>query len=271
MSEGKGWRDRVESARVRVSQAAADAGGAARQLAEHNGNRSNNLISGGTTALSDAVLRLPSPSPNLDFPWRIGLAQLVADQPAVPVGAGRFLGVLDRVGSISISRAELDFDGENVAWETVHQISVAPVRELLTSYAMQHEIDRLMAVLPRLPGRKWAVRQVADTLVGLASAVGRLDERGGDTLNRLVPCTVISRGRLRTKTIGPGVFGVLILAARPEIADVITSTATAREITLTAPPPSRATERAATMTAFATSLRDRLQQAEVSADENTDA
>lgn len=262
MAGESGWRDRMGAAAARASKTASEVGGAAKHYAGNAGAQAAGRTGSGVAGVLSAV---PPPVPGM--PWRIGLAQFLAAQPGVPVGAARFLGVLDRFGAVRLSPDELGFDGDTVRWTQVQQMALAPVRDLLTDQAIEHEVDRLMAVLPRFPGRKWAVGQVADTVIGIATAAAGLDQRGGDAFDRRVPSSVTVKGRLRTTTMSPGLFATLVMAARPDVGEAITAAAR-RTVAVTAAPSSRALERAAGMTALAASLRDRFRQAQRDAAED---
>ena len=266
----KGWRARVGSAKSHVAHAAADVGVTTKNLAERVGARPASGDSGSDqrsiSALVDAVLSVPVPATLSPQPWKLGLADVVGAQ-GVPPAASRLLGLLDRFGSLALSDTHVGIDGQGVSWNSLQEVSLSPVRELLTGQAMQREVDRLTALLPRVPGRRWVVRQVADTLAAIAWVAARLDERGGDTLSRAVPAVLTAKGLVRSSSITPGFFAVLVMAVRPDIADLLVRTARARGISVTSAPPSRVTERAATLAAFATSVQARFGRVAADADE----
>jgi hypothetical protein len=168
-----------------------------------------------------AVLaRLPRPDTPATEPWEMSIGALIGMHPKVPDGAVRLLGPLRRLGAVAVSPGEIGFDGERVPWDRVTQVRTRNAVGMFLDAAVDREIERIRALLPPIPGRKWAVARAAEGLRTLPEAAQSIDAmariRGiavipavgegliarGARADRLRGATADIAGRLRAITAG---------------------------------------------------------------------
>lgn len=236
-----------------VSSAAGDLGIAARSLATVGGAKAQALADSLAPLLPARLQEIGVPAFPLDSPWGMGLGRLIGGMSGVPPQLQSMAGALDRFGSISISKEEIEFDGNRVAWRDVKAITFAPASEALLAIPADEVAQRLTAALPPIPGRAWLVRQSMDTLVAICLAVKDASMSGDDVQ---VPVSV-HYGRAKAKLLRPGMFAILLATAKPEITSVMSQQAAEYGSKVTVNPPSRGATRAAALGNVVSQLRQR--------------
>jgi hypothetical protein len=160
------------------------------------------------TALTSVA---PPPVP-VNEPWRLSIGVLLGRHPKTPALAHKALGLLDRFGAVHLGPAAVGFDGEEIGWEKVTEIRTRNAFEVMTTQALEQEVDRLRELLPPVPGRKWVVTKAAEavaTVVLAALERGSVDQR----LDELpVPVEIVYKGMLgRQKIQVGGLFAAAVL------------------------------------------------------------
>jgi hypothetical protein len=172
---------------------------------------------------------LDPPDGPVSRPWGISVGMLLARSHDVPAVAAKLLGQLDRFGAIRLGPVGLGLDDDDVDWKDVREIRTAPVLAILTTAALEREVDRVRKMLPPVPGRKWIVtRLVAAFQRALARLTGQHLDHGPEI------CAVVRyRGRFgRTREMVPGFAACLLLAAIPGLNDALLTTARAHAVTI---------------------------------------
>jgi len=167
----------------------------------------------------------PGPGPATSR-WGVGVGEIAAGLPGIPGPVRGLARHLNRFGSVVISPAGVEFDGDEVDWNRVTEIRTRRLVGYLFTDAITRQVDRLP--LWWFPGRALvlgAVTRTALTATALAADL-RLD-RGVFTV--YIPADIRSKGMLRTRQMSPGVPAALVLAD-PAVRDRIEATAGAHGI-----------------------------------------
>lgn len=167
------------------------------------------------------------PAVPADEPWRLSLGSLLGRHPRTPQIARRALGLLDRFGAVRLGPAGLGFDGEEIAWDKVTEIRTRNAFEVMTTQALEHEVDRLRELLPPVPGRKWLVTKAAEALATVVLAAleqGSADHQRLDEL--VVPNEIVHHGLTgRQKIQDGGLFAAATLVIVDQAARSMVATA----------------------------------------------
>ncbi|SOB86004.1 hypothetical protein [Streptomyces sp. 1331.2] len=191
--------------------AAAELGEAGRQAVLRGGR----AAAGGRWALT-ALGSVPPPSVPATEPWKLSVGTLIGRHPRTPTVVHKLLGLLDGLGAVHLGPTEVGFDGEEIAWDKVVEIRTRNAFEVLTTTALEQEVDRVREFLPPVPGRKWVVTKAGEALATVVLAAlerGSVDQR----LDELtVPARIVHRGLLgRPRTLDAGVFAAAVLVVTP--------------------------------------------------------
>ncbi|WP_344076622.1 hypothetical protein [Luedemannella helvata] len=221
--------------------------------------RAGSVVGEGIATTASGLLSdLGAPGVPPQDEWRAGLGQMIGHRTGAPAALRPFVHQLDRLGAVVVSGDVVGFDGAEIRWENVTEVTLGPVVDVLTAMAVPREVERLTAVLPPLPGRAWVVRQAVDTLVAVCVAAGSLAVSVDDALSGTVPVAVGYKGQFRSKVTEPGLFASLIAASVPQVASAIVHEAEYRGIPVTTAPRSRAGDRAVAIQGVARALAERL-------------
>jgi hypothetical protein len=247
MAENR-WSKRIpQSAVSKVAQVRDAVGHGAEIAAQRAGAVSDSVRRAGAT-IPELVSEIEGPELPLHGEWSTGLGRILSQHPSMPGGLRGTVAHLDRLGQIRISPEAVGFDGEQVRWSDVSEIKFGPLVDVVTSQALDHEIRRITALLPPVPGRSWLVRQAADLLVALCLAAAgsyvEADPSDKDEDQPGIPVAITYRKRLRTRDMTPGLFVALVAASAPTISQAITSIARERGVAISNTPPSRARRQA---------------------------
>lgn len=178
-----------------------------------------------------ATLRdLPRPASPIVEPWELSIGTLICRHPKVPSVAARLLRRLDQFGRVMIGPDRIGFDDKTVRWAKVIEIRTYVAACPVPSVVVNREIDRIRELLPPVPGRKRILTKAVDGLMILMLAAAGSPERSAHSI-RTLPCEIVYRNRLgRRATLPAGLFAAIILAAIPEAALSLTTTAQIRAI-----------------------------------------
>ncbi|WP_326598961.1 hypothetical protein [Streptomyces sp. NBC_01803] len=177
-------------------------------------------------------------------PWEFSVGALIARHPRVPKALAKPLGALDGLGSVRIGPEGLGFDGEDdVPWEKIVHIRLHNGVTAVAAHSIEAESERLRALLPPLPGRRWALGKIAG---GLKTLVAKLRERsarrrdengseengseenGSEENGPDVACEFVTRGLLgRERTVRACMYTTAFLALRPDVSNALVETARA--------------------------------------------
>ncbi|MFJ9770273.1 hypothetical protein ACIRVF_03410 [Kitasatospora sp. NPDC101157] len=127
--------------------------------------------------------------------------------------------------------SKVGFDGEEVEWDKVVEIRTRNAFEVLTTSALEQDVDRIREFLPPVPGRKWAVTKAGEALATVVLAAlerGSVDQR----LDELtVPAQIVHRGLLgRPRTLDAGCFAAATLVVAGQAGESLIATARQRGI-----------------------------------------
>jgi hypothetical protein len=130
------------------------------------------------------------------------------------------LRLLNRFGGVAISEASVEFDGDAVEWSEIDDIETHQLLGYLLSGALDKQVDRLP--LPWFPFRGFVldVASQAALTVAVAATGGVLTK----VLDVQIPAEVNYRGRLRHRTLTPGVLAALLIAD-PAVKESLLATA----------------------------------------------
>ncbi len=81
------------------------------------------------------------------------MGTLIGRHPRTPAVVQKLLGLLDGIGAVHLGPTEVGFDGEEIAWDKVVEIRTRNAFEVLTTTALEQEVDRVREFLPPVPGR----------------------------------------------------------------------------------------------------------------------
>ena len=178
-----------------------------------------------TSWLRDALDTIATPTLPLMEPWELSMAALLRKHPAVPSVLSKAAGSLDRLGAVAVSPTGLGFDGQHAEWGEIVRLETDSARHVLGTLSLQHELERLRAALPPVPGRKWAVGKVSESLLTLLNR-GLDKVLSEDSVGASVVAGVYVQARFnREKVVASGLFGALVLTALPEVNSAILATA----------------------------------------------
>ena len=164
--------------------------------------------------IRDAVWAAPAPSVPWAGPWKCTLAGILAHRPGSPLLAIRPLMLLDRFGALHLDTEQVGFDGEPHDWSKVSRIRLRNAFELLTTDALEQEVDRIRPLFPPIPGRKRALTFVAENMATVLLAA---IDQGDDALGNAVVGELHYRGLLGVKHVAlPGLFAAALLSLRPD-------------------------------------------------------
>lgn len=165
----------------------------------------------------------PDPGPATGR-WGVGVGEFAAGRmPGVMRGLAR---QLNRFGSVVVSPAFIEFDGDEVPWSQVTEIKTRRLVGYLLTDAVAQGVNRLP--IWRFPGRGLVLTGLSHTaLTAVAVAADLRLDRGVFTL--YLPAEVQSKGLIRRKQMSPGLPAALVLAD-PAVRDLIESTAQAHGI-----------------------------------------
>lgn len=183
------------------------------------------------TALTSVA---PPPVPVIE-PWRLSIGVLLGRHPKTPALAHKAFGMLDRFGAVQLGPAGVGFDGEEIPWEKITEIRTRNAFEVMTTQALEQEVDRLREFLPPVPGRKWVVTKAAEALATVVLAAlerGSVDQR----LDELpLPVEIVYKGMLgRQRVQVGGLFAAATLAVVDRAAWSLETTAQQHGIPVTA-------------------------------------
>ncbi|MFD9685944.1 hypothetical protein ACFWXO_09300 [Kitasatospora sp. NPDC059088] len=210
----------------RLVGAAAELGEAGRQAVLRGGRSA----AGGRWALAALGSVAPPPVPATE-PWKLALGTLIGRHPRTPAVAHKLLGLLDGYGAVHLGPVRVGFDGEEVEWDKVVEIRTRNAFEVLTTSALEQDVDRIREFLPPVPGRKWAVTKAGEALATVVLAAlerGSVDQR----LDELtVPAQIVHRGLLgRPRTLDAGCFAAAALVIVGQAGESLIATARQRGI-----------------------------------------
>ncbi|MQS16901.1 hypothetical protein F7Q99_33120 [Streptomyces kaniharaensis] len=210
----------------RLIGAAAELGEAGRQAVLRGGR----AAVGGRWALTALTSVAPPPVPATE-PWKLSVGTLIGRHPLTPAVVHKLLGLLDGLGAVHLGPTKVGFDGEEIEWDKVVEIRTCNAFEVLTTTALEHEVDRIREFLPPVPGRKWVVTKAGEALATVVLAAlerGSVDQR----LDELtVPTRIVHRGLLgRQRTLDTGSFAAATLVVAGQVGESLIATARSRGI-----------------------------------------
>lgn len=252
----------------------ADAGRRAARLA---GRRTGQATARGGQWAYAALAAWEPPQVPAAEPWKLSVGALVGRHRRTPGVVRKALGLLDGFGAVSVGPEGVGFDGDHVEWDRVEEIRTRSAYEMLTTQALDREVDRLREFLPPVPGRKWVVTKATEVLTTVVLAA--LEQGSEDRLGELtVPSEIVHRGLLgRRRTLSGGLFAVAVLTVVLPAGRSVLATAEEHGVKITeaAPPPDPdRTERTETLRRRTDAISRRLralQQAAAEADAQAEA
>ncbi|GAB7184750.1 hypothetical protein ATKI12_4581 [Kitasatospora sp. Ki12] len=217
----------VGAATGAAAQAAAGLGEAGRQVVRRGGQ---GAAAGGRWAHT-ALASVAPPAVPATEPWKLSVGTLIGRHPLTPAVVHKLLGLLDGLGAVHLGPSKAGFDGEEIEWDKVVEIRTRNAFEVLTTTALEQEVDRIRELLPPVPGRKWVVTKAGEALTTVvlaalerASADQRLDEL-------TVPARIVYRGLLgRQRTLDAGAFAAAVLVVTDRAGESLIATARKRGI-----------------------------------------
>lgn len=222
--------------------------------------------------IAASVRDMPAPPLPLQQPWGMGLGVMLRDHPSCPGVLRPAVGRLDRFGALGFAQDRIVVDGTSVPWSKVTSLTWSTAMEMLTSSALDREVERFTATLRAFPFRSWLIGQVTDLVGGLCVAAvppswSAGTDGSGDAaiLDRPVVAEITYRGMLRSRTLVPGVFATLLMAASPGIGQTVFHLAQMNDVPVGRAPQPRSFERAQSMRDVAGGLRSRMSRIDVAA------
>lgn len=185
------------------------------------GGRAADALGRGGRWVRESIAAAPPPTLPWANPWKCTLAGIIVRRPASPLLTVRPLTLLDRFGAVHLDSAQVGFDGQARAWSRVTGVRMRNAFELLTTQALEQDLERVRLLLPPLPGRKRLLMHLAQNLATVLLAA--LDQ-GEDALER----EIVGELRYRRGVAGdkrpvryPGLFAAALLSLRPDINDAL--------------------------------------------------
>ncbi|MEY9871784.1 hypothetical protein ABH931_001257 [Streptacidiphilus sp. MAP12-33] len=173
-----------------------------------------------------ALTSIAPPRIPADVPWVLSVGALLGRHPRTPQLAHKALGLLDGFGAVHLGPESVGFDGEEIPWAKVVAIRTRNAFEVMTTQALEQEVDRIRQFLPPVPGRKWLVTRAAEALATVVLAAlehGSVD-RPLDQVE--VPVEIVHKGLLgRERVQTGGLFSVAGLVVVPQAAESLAATA----------------------------------------------
>lgn len=158
--------------------------------------------------------------------WGVGVGEIAASLPKMPAPLRHLARQLNQFGSVVVSPCGIEFDGDEVAWDKVTEITSRRLIGYLLTDAVTKQVDRLPVWW--FPGRGLVLQGLTRTaLTAVAMAADLRLDRGVFTV--CIPAEVVSKGMIRTNRMTPGVPAALVLAD-PAVNDYVTDTAAAHGI-----------------------------------------
>jgi len=161
----------------------------------------------------------PAPGPASDR-WALGVGDALAGLAPGPDVIRDLLRLLNRFGGVAISEDSVEFDGDAVEWSAIDDIETHQLLGYLLSGALDKQVDRLP--LPWFPFRGFVldVASQAALTIAVAATGGVLAK----VLDVQIPAEVNYRGRVRHRTLTPGVIAALLIAD-PAVKESLLATA----------------------------------------------
>lgn len=198
------------------------------------GRTADRLRAAGTTAEEDvtawaeaAFARIGTPGAPATEPWEVSLGALLATHPRLPPTPHGPLRLLDRLGAVRVGPDAIGFDALDVPWEKAEGLHMVDAGRVLTQKMIDKSLDQIRSALLGVPGRDWAVSQLAGLITWLVHDRARLCE----SRELLLPAEITySSGGLITPahTHTASLPALAFLAASPETARSLTTTARAQ-------------------------------------------
>jgi len=170
----------------------------------------------------------PEPGPATER-WGVGVGEAAARLPKLPGPLRGLARQLNHLGSVVISPAGIEFDGDEVDWSRVTEIRTRRLVGYLVTDAVTEQVNRLP--IWRFPGRGLVLNGLSHTaLTAIAVAADLKLDQGVFTL--YIPADVKFKGLARSKQMSPGVPAALVLAD-PAVRDCVEATAAAHGVPVT--------------------------------------
>ena len=184
------------------------------------GGRAADALGRGGRWMRRSIAAAPPPTVPWANPWKCTLAGILVRRPGSPLLTVHPLTLLDRFGALHLDSEQVGFDGERHDWSTVAGVRMRDAFELLTTRALEREVDRIRLLLPPVPGRKRLLMFLARNLATVLLAA--LDQ-GEDALSREIVGELRYRGTVPGHRRGahPGLFAAALLSLRPDIDDAL--------------------------------------------------
>jgi hypothetical protein len=186
-----------------------------------------NVASALAVGVGQTVLKPVRPEPGpVTQRWGVGVGEMAARLPKMPGLLRPIARRLNQFGSVVVSPAGIEFDGDEVAWGKVTEIRTRRLVGYLLTDAITKQVDRLPVWW--FPGRGLVLTGMTHATLTAVAVVADLHlDRGIFTL--YIPAEVHYRGLVRPKEIQPGVPAALVLAD-PSIRDCVEATADAHGV-----------------------------------------
>ncbi|HWG27776.1 hypothetical protein [Actinospica sp.] len=182
--------------------------------------------------IRDSIESAPAPTLPWANPWQCTLAGILVHRPGSPLLAAGPLSMLDRFGALHLDGGHVGFDGDRHDWSKVTAVRMRNAFELLTTDALEQEVDRIRPLLPPVPGRKKVLTYLTQHLAIVLLAA--LDQ-GDDAINHEIVAEIRYRGTLPAgrRVARPSLFPAALLSLRPDINEALVAEALRREIPVT--------------------------------------
>lgn len=186
-----------------------------------------NIASALAVGVGQTVLKPVRPDPGpVTQRWGVGVGEMAARLPKMPGLLRPIARRLNQFGSVVVSPAGIEFDGDEVAWGKVTEIRTRRLVGYLLTDAITKQVDRLPVWW--FPGRGLVLTGATHAALTAFAVVADLHlDRGVFTL--YIPAEVHYRGLVRPKEIQPGVPAALVLAD-PSVRDCVEATADAHGV-----------------------------------------
>lgn len=228
-----------------AASTAADKGRAAASAAVDKGKAlSAELTKKASVLIPQRLESIGSPPTPLASKWGTGFGQFLGGMDGVPQLFGPLLGKLDKVGSVSVSPAGVEFDGESVPWQKVTAITLGSPIDAMTSKVAAETVERVRNALPAFPGRKLLVRTAVELMIALGLAVAKPPPGLGGEQDVQVVTSIRYGSGLRKKELRPGIFAILLSAMKPGVAAAIVESSRPHGAAVTVDPQAKAVARA---------------------------
>ena len=194
--------------------------------------RAADALGRGGRWMRESIAAAPAPMVPWANPWKCTLAGILVRRPGSPLLTIHPLTLLDRFGALHLDSEQVGFDGEPRAWSKVGGVRLNTAFDLLTTRALEQEVDRIRLLLPPVPGRKRVLMFLAENLATVLLAA--LDQ-GEDALGREIVGEVQHRGRVpgSRPAVRPGLFAAALLSLRPDINEALIGEARRHEVRVT--------------------------------------